>query len=104
MIGLSIMMWFISIILLCVSIALFRGNTSIVHGKVFDESEDKVSYAKEMGWPCLLIVMGTVASGILAVVIKGDEAIMYSIIALVVVIALAVIWFIHIQKKYRRTK
>lgn len=44
MIGFSIMMWFVSFVMLMVAISLLRGNVSAVHGKVFDAVEDKVGF------------------------------------------------------------
>lgn len=58
MLGFSIMMWFVSFVILMVAIALLRGNVSVVHGKVFDETEDKVGYAKQMGdFACFLALV-----------------------------------------------
>lgn len=49
MIGFSIMMWFVSFVILMVAISLLRGNVSTMHGKVFDTTEDKVGYGKQLG-------------------------------------------------------
>ena len=51
MLGFSIMMWFVSAILIFVSISLLKGNYSFVHGKVFDTTDNKKGYAKELGKP-----------------------------------------------------
>lgn len=48
MIGFSIMMWFVSFVILMVAVALLRGNVSTMHGKVFDTTEDKVGYGKQL--------------------------------------------------------
>ena len=55
MIGFSIMMWFLSIILIFLGISLLKGNYFSVHGKVFETTDDKEGYAKELGRPTLLI-------------------------------------------------
>ena len=47
MLGFSIMMWFVSAILIFVSISLLKGNYSFVHGKVFDTTDNKKGYAKD---------------------------------------------------------
>ena len=47
MLGFSIMMLFVSAILIFVSISLLKGNYSFVHGKVFDTTDNKKEYAKE---------------------------------------------------------
>ena len=54
MVGFSIMMWFVSIILVFLSISLLRGNYASVHGKVLDGTDDKERYAKALGKPILL--------------------------------------------------
>ena len=38
MIGFSIMMWFVSFVILMVAVALLRGNVSTMHGKVFEKT------------------------------------------------------------------
>ena len=48
MLGFSTMMWFVSAILIFVSISLLKGNYSFVHGKVFDTTDNKKGYAKEL--------------------------------------------------------
>lgn len=48
MIGFSIMMWFVSFVVLMVAISLLRGNIAAMHGKVFDNTEDKVGYGKQL--------------------------------------------------------
>ena len=55
MIGFSIMMWFISILLIFLGISLLKGNYFGVHGRVFETTTDKEGYAKELGKPTLLI-------------------------------------------------
>ena len=58
MIGFSIMMWFVSFVILMVAVALLRGNVSTMHGKVFDTTEDKVGYGKQLGKMSLFISIG----------------------------------------------
>lgn len=64
MIGYSMMMWFVTFVLLILAISLLKGNVSSVHGKVFDGTDDKAGYAKELGKPCILIGIGTFLSGL----------------------------------------
>ena len=52
------MMWFVSAILIFVSISLLKGNYSFVHGKVFDTTDNKKGYAKELGKPVLFVGIG----------------------------------------------
>ncbi|MDD6482821.1 MAG: hypothetical protein PUF65_11250 [Lachnospiraceae bacterium] len=100
MIGYSIMMWFVTVILLVLAIALLRGNVASIHGKVFDETDDKAGYAKQLGKPCILISIGTFLSGVVAIFVKGDVAILCALAILLVLLAIAAAWFRKIQKRY----
>lgn len=102
MIGYSMMMWFVTFVLLILAISLLKGNVSSVHGKVFNETDDKVGYAKELGKPCILIGIGTFLSGFAAVMIKKDIAILYAISVVLAAIVISVIWFVQIQKRYKK--
>ena len=99
MIGFSIMMWFVSFVVLMVAISLLRGNISSIHGKVFDATE--VGYGKQLGKPCLIISVGVFISGLVAFLIESNIAIVCALAVLLVVIAISVIWFALIQKRYR---
>lgn len=100
MIGYSIMMWFITLILFILATSLLRGNTSLVHGKVFDETDDKVEYAKQLGKSLIFICIGTCFSGFAAIMVKGEGAIRCAAAILLVAISIAIVWFVKIQKRY----
>ena len=100
MIGFSIMMWFISIILIFLGISLLKGDYSSVHGKVFNTTNDKKGYAKALGKPTLLIGIGILISGIIAVVLRQDYSIIIAVGFLLVIVVIAGIWFCRVQKRF----
>jgi len=100
-IGFSIMMWFVSLVIFLVAISLLRGNISFIHGKVFDTTEDKVGYSKQLGKPCLLISIGLCICGIVALFVGSNIAIIYVLVVILVMIVISAIWFIAIQKRYK---
>lgn len=100
MLGFSIMMWFVSLVVLMVAISLLRGSISAIHGKVFDATEDKVGYGKQLGKICVFISVGLFLSGMVAFGVKGSMAIVYALIILLVVLVVSAIWFSIIQKRY----
>ena len=67
------MMWFVSAILIFVSISLLKGNYSFVHGKVFDTTDNKKGYAKELGKPVLFVGIGILVSGVIAIIVKNHS-------------------------------
>lgn len=101
MIAFAIMMFFVSFNLLCISIVLFKGNTSVIHGKVYENTSDKVGYAKSLSKPVLLICIGVLISGAISLVLDDDIAIIYAFIVFILPILISDVWFLKIQKKYR---
>lgn len=101
MIGFSIMMWFVSFVIFAVSISLFRGNISYVHGKVFDSTDDKKGYCKQLGKPCLLVSIGLLFGGIIGISVKSDKAILYSLAVILITTAISAVWFVLIQRRYK---
>ncbi len=61
-------MWFVLIILVLVGIPLLRGNYSSIHGKVFDNTDNKERYSKVLGKPVLVTGIGIALSGFIAFV------------------------------------
>ena len=92
MIAFSIMMWFVSIILVFLSISLLRGNYASVHGKVLDSTDDKEGYAKALGKPILLLDVGISVAGITAVVLQQKYSIISTVVFIVIILIIAAIW------------
>ena len=90
----SIMMWFISLILIFLGVSLLKGNYSSVHGKVFDTTNDKEGYAKELGKPTLLIGIGLLIS------LRHDYSIIVAVGFLLLIVVIAGIWFYKVQKRF----
>ena len=101
MIGFSIMMWFVSAILIFVSISLLKGNYSFVHGKVFDTTDNKKGYAKELGKPVLFVGIGVLVSGIIAIIVK-NHSIPTAAFFLVIISGITGLWLHKIQKSFRK--
>ena len=99
-IGFSIMMWFISIILIFLGVSLLKGNYSSVHGKVLDTTNDKEGYAKELGKPTLLFGIGLFISGIIAVILPHDFSITVAAGFLLFIVVISGIWFYRVQKRF----
>ena len=98
MLGFSIMMWFVSAILIFVSISLLKGNYSFVHGKVFDTTDNKKGYAKELGKPVLFVGIGILVSGVIAIIVK-NHSIPTAVFFLAIIAGIAGLWLHKIQKK-----
>jgi len=92
MIGFSIMMWFVAILLLFVGISLLKGKHSLMHGRVYDNTNDKEKYATAVGKPVLVLTIG------IAAVVTGN--IIISLFIIVGTVIIAALWFVNIQKRF----
>ena len=101
MLGFSIMMWFVSAILIFVSISLLKGNYSFVHGKVFDTTDNKKGYAKELGKPVLFVGIVILVSGVIAIIVK-NHSIPTAVFFLAIIAGIAGLWLHKIQKNFRK--
>ena len=102
MIGCSIMMWFVSIVLLFIAVSLLKGNTALVHGKVFEQTADKPAFAKRMGKPCLLLCIAIFAFGTAALFLKSGSAPLCALGALLAVVTAAFLWMMKIQRGFQK--
>ena len=100
MIAFSIMMWFVSIILVLLSISLLRGNYAGVHGKVLDSTDDKEGYAKALGKPILLLGIGIAMAGITAVALQQKYSIIITVAFIAIIVIIVAIWAGKIQKRF----
>lgn len=100
MIAFSIMMWFAAFLLFTISISLLRKNTSLMHGKVYEKTNNKVGYGKALGKLILILSIGMVICGIVALISPSATGIRNSLVVLVMVVIIVTIVFIKIQKKY----
>lgn len=103
MIGFSIMMWFLSIILSAIAVALLRGNkgnVAGVHGKVWETTKDKVGYGKALGKVLLFMGIGILCCGVIALFRTSAVGIRNAMIVLLAVIAISACLLVRIQKKF----
>lgn len=74
-----------------------KGNYSSMHGRVFNNTNDKVGYAKASGKPVLVMAFLFVISGIVAV---ATAKIIISVILDVCAVIFVGVWLINIQKRF----
>lgn len=75
-------------------------NYASMHGKVFDNTDDKEGYAKESGKPVLLLGVGIAIAGIMAIVIQQDYSIIIAVGFILLIAAIAGRWISKIQKRF----
>lgn len=83
------------------SVTKARRLHSFVHGKVFDTTDNKKRYAKELGKPVLFVGIGVLVSGIIAIIVK-NHSIPTAAFFLVIISGITGLWLHKIQKSFRK--
>ena len=100
MVGFSIMIWFVAIILYLSGVSLLRGNIALLHGRQFEDTEDKVGFAKAMGKIILFMATALLACGIFALLVGSTQAVVYAVLAMLGMTAISCGWFIAVVRRY----
>lgn len=100
MIGFSIMMWFVSVILLVVGVCLLNGKHTIMHGKTYEKVKEKEMFAKAVGKPVTILALFFITAGVFAVSLPWANAIYVSIALVLLGFICFGTWTFCILKKF----
>jgi hypothetical protein len=96
----SLILFFAAVPMIIVSIAIYKGNTNLIHDYHQTGVTDKAAYGKAFGKAMFVISAALLLSGIIG--LFGDTEIMATI-SLAVLFAgllIGIAWIIAVQKKY----
>ena len=94
MIGFSVMMGYAALILFAVAFLLRKGNTDMLHGKVFRRAQHPEELAKALSKPVMLVGAAILLSGIAAPMTGAAQVLLFLVDFLIALVA--VIWWIRI--------
>ena len=100
MIAYSIIMFIVSILFAVIAIAIYRGNTNLIHSYHQSKVSDKDGYGRAFGKALSPLAIGAFISGVISLFGENDAIILSSVgaMALGLIISLAIIFIV--QKKY----
>ena len=98
----SVIMFLAAAPMITISIAIYRGKTSLIHDYHQTKVTDKAAYGKAFGKTMLVISMALLLSGIIG--LFGDTEIMETIALAVLFVGLfiGIAGIVAVQKKYNK--
>ena len=98
----SVIMFLAAVPMITISIAIYRGKTSLIHDYHQTKVTDKAAYGKAFGKAMLVISMALLLSGIIG--LFGDTEIMATIALAVLFVGLfiGIAGIVAVQKKYNK--
>ena len=96
----SIIMFLAAAPMIKVSIAIYKGNTNLIHDYHQTNVTDKVAYGKAFGKAMLVVSMALLLSGIISLFGASETIAMIAIAVLFVGLIIGIAWIVVVQKKY----
>ena len=96
----SIIMLLAGVPFLLISLAIYRGNTDLIHDYHQKKVTDKTSYGKEFGRAMLVISASLLLSGIVALLGDSKGIVTIALSVLFVGLIVGIISIVAVQRKY----
>ena len=96
----SIILFLVAIPMVCCSIAIYRGNTDLIHDYHQGKVRDKAAYGKAFGKAMFTISMALPLSGIIALLGDSHTMAWVAVAALLIGLFIGISRIIAVQKKY----
>ena len=98
----SIIMFFVAAPFLGMSIAIYRGKTSLIHDYHQTKVTDKAAYGKAFGKAMFVIAMALFLSGTVGLFGNSETVAMIAVAVLFLGLLIGIAWIIGVQKKYNK--
>ena len=98
----SIIMFLAAVPMIKMSIAIYRGKTSLIHDYHQTKVTDKAAYGKAFGKAMFVVSMSLLLSGIIALFGASEEIAAIAVAVLFVGLFIGIAWIIAVQKKYNK--
>ncbi len=100
MIGYSILMFAISILLIVISVMIYRGKTDLIHSYHQERVKDKASYGKAFGKALFAVALAPFASGVMGLIANSNPLKIMAVLVLVFGFVLGFCCIFAVQGKY----
>ena len=96
----SLILFFVAVLMIIVSILIYKGNTNLIHDYHKTKVTDKEAYGKAFGKAMFVVSASLLLSGIIG--LFGNTKIMATIALAVLFVGLfiGIAWIVAVQKKY----
>lgn len=98
----SIIMFLAAAPMLQISIAIYKGKTSLIHDYHQTKVTNKAAYGKAFGKAMFVVSMALLLSGIIGLFGDSETIAMIAIAVLFIGLIIGIAWIIIVQKKYNK--
>jgi hypothetical protein len=85
-----------------ISIAIYQGNTSLIHDYHQTKVTDKAAYGKAFGKAMFVVSMSLLLSGIISLFGASEAIAMIAVAVLFIGLFIGIAWIVAVQKKYNK--
>lgn len=100
MVAYSALMFIVAVIFIVFAIAVYRGNTNLIHSYHQEKVQDKVMYGKAFGKAMFVMALAPLISGIIGLL--GNSLAIIAALVLIAGFVLGISCILVVQKKYNK--
>ena len=98
----SIIMFLAAVPMIKISIAIYQGNTNLIHDYHQTKVTDKAAYGKAFGKAMFVVSMALLLSGIIGLFGTSEVIAMIAVTVLFIGLFIGIAWIVAVQKKYNK--
>lgn len=98
----SVILFLAAVPMMKISIAIYRGKTSLIHSYHQTKVTDQAAYGKAFGKAMLILSVTLLLSGILGLFGTSETIAMLALAVLVVGLSVGIAWIVAVQIKYNK--
>ena len=98
----SIIMFLAAVPMMIISIAIYQGNTNLIHDYHQTKVTDKAAYGKAFGKAMFVVSTALLLSGIISLFGDSEGIAMIAVAVLFIGIFIGIAWIIAVQIKYNK--
>ena len=98
----SVIMFLAALPMMKISIAIYQGNTNLIHDYHQTKVTDQAAYGKAFGKAMFVVSMALLLSGIIGLFGDSEAIAMISVAVLFIGLFIGITWIVIVQKKYNK--
>ena len=98
----SIIMFLAAVPMIKISIAIYQGNTNLIHDYHQTKVTDKAAYGKAFGKAMFVVSTALLLSGIIGLFGTSEVIAMIAVTVLFIGLSIGIAWIVAVQKKYNK--
>jgi hypothetical protein len=98
----SVIMFLAAVPMMKISIAIYQGNTNLIHDYHQTKVTDQAAYGKAFGKAMFVVSMALLLSGIIGLFGDSEAIAMISVAVLFIGLFIGITWIVIVQKKYNK--